>query len=282
MFSYRSKIFIYIAVLLSVGVLASLKLHKNPLAIDTPSGVVDKNTVLLKVVMQGLNSAHFQPEKVDDSFSKKVFDLYLKRLDVNKKFLTQADLATLKKHQLEIDDQVKRGTHDFFEQASQIYNDRVKETSAYYKEFLAKPLDFEKEESIETDPDKITRPADKAALKEAWRKYLKYQTLGQLSEMMDIQEKAKERGDAKEATKTFAELEADARKKVSKTYEDFYRRLAQSTKEDQFSLYMNAITNTYDPHTEYFAPEDKASFDIEMTGRLEGIGASLQEREGQI
>jgi carboxyl-terminal processing protease len=120
------------------------------------------------------------------------------------------------------------------------------------------------------------------ALKEAWRKYLKYQTLGQLSEMMDMQEKAKERGDTKEATKTFADQEAEARKKVTKTYDDFYRRIAQSTKEDQFSLYMNAITNTYDPHTEYFAPEDKASFDIEMTGRLEGIGASLQEREGQI
>ncbi|WP_223815945.1 carboxy terminal-processing peptidase [Adhaeribacter rhizoryzae] len=268
--------------LLAVGVLASLKLHKSPFAIDTPTGTVDKNTVLLKVVMQGLNSAHFQPEKVDDNFSKKVFDLYMKRLDVNKKFLTEADVTALKKHQLAIDDQVKLGTHDFFEQASKLYTDRVKETEAYYKEILAKPFDFDKEETIETDPDKVTRPTDKAALKEAWRKYLKYQTLGQLSEMMDIQEKAKERGDAKEAGKTFAQLEEEARKKVTKTYDDFYRRQNQATKEDQFSLYMNAITNTYDPHTEYFAPEDKASFDIEMTGRLEGIGASLQEREGQI
>ncbi|MDB5261884.1 MAG: tail-specific protease, partial [Adhaeribacter sp.] len=268
--------------MLTAGILASVKLYKSPLVIDTPTGVVDKNTVLLKVVMQGLNSAHFQPEKVDDNFSKKVFDLYLKRLDVNKKFLTEADVTALKKHQLQIDDQVKRGTHDFFEQASQVYNERIKETSGYYKEILAKPFDFEKEEAIETDPEKIARPTDKAALKEAWRKYLKYQTLGQLSEIMDIQEKAKERGDTKETAKTFAQMEVDARKKITKTYEDFYRRLAQSTKEDQFSLYMNAITNTYDPHTEYFAPEDKASFDIEMTGRLEGIGASLQEREGQI
>jgi carboxyl-terminal processing protease len=257
-------------------VLASLKFNR------TPNEAVDKNTVLLKVVMQGLNTAHFHPEKVDDNFSKKVFDLYLKRLDVNKKFLTQGDISTLKKYQTDIDDEVKRGSHEFFEQATKLYNNRLKETEAFYKEILAKPFDFEKEESIETDPEKIIRPADKTALKEAWRKYLKYQTLGQLSEMMDMQEKAKERGDAKEATKSVAQLEADARKKVTKTYEDFYRRLSQATKDDQFSLYMNAITNTYDPHTEYFAPEDKASFDIEMTGRLEGIGASLQEREGQI
>jgi carboxyl-terminal processing protease len=276
MFSFRSKLFIYIGILVTVVVLASNKLYKNS------DDAVDKNTVLLQVVMQGLNTAHFQPEKVDDNFSKKVFDLYLKRLDVNKKFLTQGDFNQLRKYQTEIDDQVKKGSHDFFEQATRLYQTRLKETEGFYKEILAKPFDFEKEESIETDPDKISRPTDKAALKEAWRQYLKYQTLGQLSELMDIQQKAKERGDAKEGNKTFAQMEAEARQKVVKTYEGFYNRLSQTSKDDQFSLYMNAIANTYDPHTEYLAPEDKANFDIEMTGRLEGIGAQLQERESQI
>lgn len=275
MFSFRSKLFIYISILVTVVVLASNKLLRHP------DEKLDKNTVLLQVVMQGLNTAHFQPEKVDDSFSKKVFDLYLKRLDVNKKFLTQEDLNLLKKYQVDIDDQVKKGSHTFFELATKLYQARVKETEGFYKEILAKPFDFTKDETIETNPDKLTAPANKAALKEAWRKYLKYQTLGQLSELMDMQEKAKERGDAKE-TKTFAQLEAEARQKVAKTYADFYNRLAQASKEDQFSLYMNAIANTYDPHTEYLAPEDKANFDIEMTGRLEGIGAQLQERDGQI
>ncbi|WP_026463991.1 carboxy terminal-processing peptidase [Adhaeribacter aquaticus] len=276
MFSLRSKITIYISILVAVVVLASLKFNRNS------EKAVDKNSLLLRVVMQGLNTAHFQPEKIDDNFSKKVFDLYLKRLDVNKKFLTQADITQLMKFQTDIDDQVKRGSHDFFEQTTLLFNTRVKETEGYYKEILAKPFDFEKEESIETDPDKMSRPTDKAALREAWRKYLKYQTLGQLTEMMDMQEKAKERGDNKDANKSFAEMEAEARKKVLKTYEDFYKRLSQNSKEEQFSLFMNAITNTYDPHTEYFAPDDKASFDIEMTGRLEGIGASLQERDGFI
>lgn len=180
MFSLRSKITIYISILVAVVVLASLKFNRNS------EKAVDKNSLLLRVVMQGLNTAHFQPEKIDDNFSKKVFDLYLKRLDVNKKFLTQADITQLMKFQTDIDDQVKRGSHDFFEQTTLLFNTRVKETEGYYKEILAKPFDFEKEESIETDPDKMSRPTDKAALREAWRKYLKYQTLGQLTEMMDM------------------------------------------------------------------------------------------------
>ena len=278
MFSLKSKLFIYISILLVVVVLASNKFNSSPKA----TTAIDKNTLLLKVVMQGLNTAHFRPEKLDDNFSKKVFDLYLKRLDVNKKFLTQGDLDQLKKYQSDIDEEVKRGTHEFFEQATTIYKNRIKETESYYKEILAKPFNFEQEESIETDPEKMKRPANNAELKEAWRKYLKYQTLGQLSEMMDIQEKAKERNDTKVAVKTFAQMEAEAREKVTKTYADMYRRLSQATSEEQFSLYMNAIANTYDPHTEYMSPDDKASFDQEMTGRLEGIGASLQEKEAQI
>ena len=276
MFSFKSKIFIYLSILVVVVVLASNKFSSSP------SAPIDKNTLLLKVVMQGLSTAHFQPEKLDDNFSNKVFDLYLKRLDVNKKFLTQGDVDQLKKFQTDVDDEVKRGTHEFFEQATKVYTNRIKETEGFYKEILAKPFNFEQDETIETDPKKMTRPADRAELKEAWRKYLKYQTLGQLSEMMDVQEKTKERGDTKVAAKTFAQMETDARQKVSKTYEDMYRRLSQATNEDQFSLYMNAIANTYDPHTEYMSPDDKANFDQEMTGRLEGIGASLQEKEGQI
>ncbi len=79
-----------------------------------------------------------------------------------------------------------------------------------------------------------------------------------------------------------AELEAEARKKVVKTYEDFYRRLGQTDKEEWMAIYVNSITNLYDPHTEYFPPKDKEQFDISMTGRLEGIGAQLQEKDGQI
>ena len=47
-------------------------------------------------------------------------------------------------------------------------------------------------------------------------------------------------------------------------------------------MYANTIANTYDPHTEYFAPKAKEDFDYEMTGRFEGIGATLREKDGLI
>ena len=47
-------------------------------------------------------------------------------------------------------------------------------------------------------------------------------------------------------------------------------------------MYANAIAEIYDPHTNYFPPEDKENFDISMTGKLEGIGATLTERDGYV
>ncbi len=241
-----------------------------------------KNEILLRVVMQGLNSAHFQPEKLDDAFSKKVFDLSLKRLDFNKKFLLQEDIEKLKKFETKIDDQVKAGSYEFLNLSTKLFVTRLKESQALYKEILAKPFSFDTDEYLELDPDKLQFPKDKSAHREALRKYLKYQTMIQIAELIEMQDKALENKDNKTPAKSMAELEAEARKKVSKTSDDMFRRISQFDRNDSVSAFINAIANAYDPHTEFYPPKDKATFDIAMTGRLEGIGATLSERDGQI
>ena len=241
----------------------------------------EKNQILIKVLMQGLNSGHYQPEKIDDAFSQKVFDLYVDRLDFNKKFLLASDVQNLRKHRTSIDDQLREGSLEFFDVSSELIAQRMKESAAYYKEILSQPFDFSKQETIETDGEKLAYAKDKAELKEAWRKQLKYQTLIRLADMKEEQEKKIEKGEAKEK-KTPEQMEKEAREKVMKTYDDLYDRLDKINSEDRRTTYINAIANVYDPHTGYFPPKDKDNFDIEFTGRLEGIGASLQEKDGQI
>ncbi|WP_231402671.1 carboxy terminal-processing peptidase [Hymenobacter guriensis] len=233
-------------------------------------------------MLQGLTQAHYQPEKIDDNFSKRVFDLALKRVDYNKMFLLQTDVARLRKYQTSIDDQVRAGTHEFLDVTSQLIEQRTREAQTLYRDILSKPFDFTVEESVETDSDKLTFPVDKAAQREQWRKYLKYETMLRMSEMMDAQTKKDPKATTPEPVRTPAEMEAEARKRVLKNYDDKFSDILQTDANDRFALYANAIANTYDPHTEYFAPRDKADFDLSMTGRFEGIGATLKEQEGQI
>ncbi|MDO7874044.1 carboxy terminal-processing peptidase [Hymenobacter sp. ASUV-10] len=300
----RLKIGLYAFLVSAVFVLASYRLLRR-----ADSAVPGKDEVLIGTMLQGLSAAHYQPEKVDDAFSKRVFDLYLKRLDFRKKFLLASDVEQLRKFQTQIDDEVKRGSHEFLDLSTKLMAERTKEMQLLYRELLAKPFDFTTEETFQTDFEKAAFPADKAAQREQWRKLLKYETLSRISEMMDAQEKAKDKKalastttpapgsaadvatpaaanpeapTAPEPPRTPAQMEAEARKRVLKVYDDQFADLLDTDANERLSIYANTIANTYDPHTEYFAPREKQDFDIAMTGRFEGIGATLREKDGLI
>jgi len=265
-----------------LSVLAVVLLTGSFILYNRNAGTADgKNEILIKALMQGLSTGHYKPEKVDDAFSKKVFNLYLDRLDYNKKFLLASDVQQLRKYETAIDDELREGSYEFFNLSSDLYDKRLKESQAYYKEILAKPFDFTKEETIELDGKKLAFAKDVPALKEEWRKQLKYQTLTRLADIKEDQEKALAK-DAKAEKKAMEQMEQEAREKVLKSYNELYDRLAKVNRDDRRSVFINAITNVYDPHTGYFPPKDKDNFDIAFTGRLEGIGASLQENDGQI
>jgi len=219
---------------------------------------------------------------MDDEFSRQVFDLYLERLDFTKKFLLKADVDKLKKYRDDLDDELRKNSTEFFDLSVQLIEKRIDEAEAYYKDILSKPFDYEKNEYIEVDDKKNDWAANKKALKNAWRKALKYQTLLEIDRKMKLQEEAEAKNDTTVEQKSFEELEKAAREKVRKRNEDWFRRLHQVEHFDRLSTFLNAIANDYDPHTGYFPPKDKEDFDISISGQLEGIGATLQEKDGYI
>ncbi len=241
----------------------------------------DKEEAIDQILMQSLNGVHYSPQTIDNDFSQKVYKLYLQRLDYNKKFLIQSDVDELKKFDKLIDEDINTAKFAFFDKSFDIINTRVDEAKAYYTDILSAPFDFSTEESLQLDAEKANYAKDKTALKDEWRKSLKYQTLARVVEMMDNQTKAKEKSDTVKL-KSREELEVEARKKILKSNDDYFKRLKDFDRTDRIAIYFNAIAGIYDPHTEFFAPKDKANFDIGMTGQLEGIGAQLQEKDGYI
>ena len=199
----------------------------------------EKNETTIHIMMSALHEVHLAPQAVDDKLSEKVFDLYIKRLDYSKKFLLKGDVDMLsKKYRHDIDDEINRGTFEFFDESDKLSEDRIKEAEAYYKEILAKPFDFTKNESVETDYKKLNFVSTKDELKEEWRKSLKEQVLSHLSGQMDIQEKAKDQKDTSVKIKTFAVLEEDARKKTLKTHDDWFKRMSQYDKAERHCKYL--------------------------------------------
>ncbi len=244
--------------------------------------VFDKNDVIFELLFGSLNQNHYAPVKLDDAFSEKVFELYIKRLDYNKKFLLQSDVDELAKSRRDIDDQLLNQRHDFYAKSVDIYNKRLKEKESWSKEILSKPIDFTVDEEYETDYEKTVYSKSEADLKNEWRKMIKYQVILRLDEMLERQDKAIEKKDTAYKIKSFDTLEVEARRKTLKANEDWIKRLNKITPRERFSTFANAITGVYDPHTEYFAPKEKKKFDQIMSGQFEGIGARLESKEGAL
>lgn len=232
---------------------------------------VQKEAILIRSILDGLDNMHYQPKAVDDAFSAQLYDLYLENTDGGKRFLTQQDIDQFSAYRNQLDDQAKEGTFAFFDQSLQAINASVTKTKGYYTEILAQPFNFDKEEQIETDGKKLKWAKDDADLKARWAKSLKFEVLDYIAEETEKQEKA----DFKGEKKSFSDLEKEGRKKTTEKYDRFYKRLAKMDRDARLEIYLNSITNIFDPHTGYFSPKDKENFDIQMSGKLEGIGARL-------
>ena len=257
-----------------IAAVTGIMAYAGFVAFKGPDNNGDKEKLILKAVLTMMQQVHFKNPPLDDNFSHRLYDTYMDRLDGMKRFLIMEDLDLLDDYQDSLDDQIRTDDLKFFEISYKLINNSIEKTRKWYPELLSQPFDFTIKDSIETDGEKRSYAKDDAELKEFWRSYLKYETLTRLSDKIKEQETATEVPEG--GKKSIAELEADARKDVLEVFDEWYERMDKVRRSDRFEMYVNSITNVYDPHSDYFNPKEKEDFDINMSGRLEGIGARLQ------
>ena len=235
----------------------------------------EKESVILNAIMKVQEYAHFEDNVLDDAFSENVLHGYLERLDYGKRFLLQSDVDELSSYEHLIDDHIQSGNLEFFDLSVNKIESGLNKVRNWYEEILDQPFDYSISQNYETDGEKRTFAKDDEELRANWEMQLKYETLVKLARKLDSQEKKIEKEEEVEI-KTLEELEADAREEVRDSYSDWFDRLDDVRRSDRFEAFVNSITHAFDPHTDYFNPKRKEDFDINMSGRLEGIGARLQ------
>ena len=233
----------------------------------------DKEKLIMYAVLRLIEMRHFSPEDLDDEFSRQVFDTYMDRLDGGKRFITLDHYDLMDDYENDIDDAFKNQQLEFFDLSYDVINEGVEKVKKMYPDLLNAPFDFSEDDVIELDGEKLEYARNDEELKERWRLYLKYETMTRLAEKLDEQDSAE---DSEGGKKSIAELEVEAREDVKETMDDWFERIDEIRRSDRFETYLSAITNAYDPHTDYFNPKRKDDFDISMSQRLEGIGARLQ------
>lgn len=236
---------------------------------------------ILTSVAEWLEQGHFSPKKLDDTFSKQVFYKFIDDVDPDKAMLLQSDIDKLKVYENQVDNELRTGKMEIVPAVEDIYKKRLEESALICNSLLQKPLDFTVNETVNLDRDKASWPKNDAERKEVWRKKLKYMVLERYADALDTREKNK--GTKDFVVKADSTLERESRERVAKIWQRSFTRLRNKfTMDDKFNLYVNTIAETMDPHTEFFPPVEKRSFDEMMSGHFFGIGAQLQENDGNI
>ena len=253
----------------------------------------EKDKLLLELLTFVIQRGHYDPIAIDDEFSKGLYKDYVQALDPSKRFFLQEDIDAFAKYELELDDQIKNRELTFFDLTYSRLMQRIKESENYYKSILDKPFDYKVDESFNTDYEKLPYAKNTTELKEKWRKQIKLSTLSSLTNKLDLQEKAKdpavrdsiaknskkkEKDIVNIESKTFEELEKETRESSLKSLDEYFSFVEDLDRNDWFAVFVNSISARFDPHTSYFAPDDKERFDVSMSGKLEGIGARLQKK----
>lgn len=263
----------------------------------------ERDQLLIELITFVIEKGHYSPAAIDDTFSKGVYKSYLENLDPSKRFFTQADIDEFSKFETQLDDQINKRDLSFFDLTYKRLTERIKESEGFYKEILAKPFDFTKDEQFNVDYEHQPYAKNDAELRTRWEKQLKLSVLSTVTDKQKLQDTPKDKlkdtekdetpgqitdaADIKDTKadgtkKTFAELEKDARESTLKSLDEYFDFVQELKREEWFTVYLNAIAERFDPHTFYFAPDDKDKFDASMRGSIEGIGARLQKKNDYV
>jgi carboxyl-terminal processing protease len=242
----------------------------------------EKDKLLLELLTMVLERGHYSPVAIDDAFSKKVYAKYLDNIDPTKRFFLQSDIEEFSKYETKIDDMIKNRDLTFFNLTNSRLLQRMQECRDIYDDVLEKPFDFDANENINVDYEKLPYAKNKRELVDRWRKQLKLQALSSITDKQKLEDDKKEK-DAKYAVKSFETIEKEVRENSLKSINEYFDFIQKElTRNDWFSIYLNAIVERFDPHTFYFSPEDKEKFDMSMSGTFEGIGARLQKKNDAV
>ncbi|MFY7992203.1 MAG: carboxy terminal-processing peptidase [Bacteriovoracaceae bacterium] len=241
-----------------------------------------REMVLGNILKGALENMHLSNKKIDKKFSEQAYKLFIERVDYGKQFFLVSDIKELDKFKTKFAEELESGNLQVLEATATIMTKRIGEIETYIKTYLSKPLDYKKKETIETDSKKRKFAKNLDELKSHWSKLMKFEVMGRIADLKDEQNGVAEDDKGKKKAKpekklNNVEIEKEAREKVLKSYTKIFQRLKNEKRSDKLDKFYNAITRVFDPHTNYLVPEDKEDFDIDMSGKLEGIGAILRE-----
>ncbi len=259
---------------------------------NSPKNDDDKMSTIMISVKNTYLYLHYSPKPINDAYSQEVYKHYFEMVDASKRYFMQSDMAEFAQHKTKLDDYLNQGDLRFYKLTIDRLYDRVDQIDKITQDILSKPIDLDEDETLVLEPKAKNYAANSAELATEWKKYIKYNILQEMETLTAKEEMQKEKKDSVQRFKLKDTIKLEiltpeakrikATQEVKELVTDSFRRLKKRNKMDWFTVYMNAYTEVFDPHTNYYSPKNKEDFDTQFKGKIIGIGALIQEKRGYL
>jgi carboxyl-terminal processing protease len=239
-----------------------------------PAAVSLRNKVI--TLHRFLDQNHYLPVNWNDTSSAMLYKKWMEKLDDQKLFFTQNEIAVLETYKTKLDDELSGRGWEFYDKSTAVYKTCLKRTDSILQLLLAKPFDFSK-------PDNVLWPftayaQSVAELSQRWQKFLKWRVLENMADKLSDGGKII----SETLPADFVQLEKDAREKAKKQERSFISGLLKTPEQFKTAMeddYLNTIAWCYDPHTSYMSIKEKKEFDTEMSASEFSAGFELEEND---
>jgi len=226
-----------------------------------------------------LERCHYQPPVLDKQLSAKIYWKFIHQLDPRGLYFTQTDLQGLNTYEQMLLDEVSNCSGNFLEKASKLYHQKLVSSDSLVGKLLSQPTDFNRSDTVfYTTSDSVTYTSGEKALERRWQRYLKYEVLVDLFTPDDSDKVNPFGTDIQMLLKKEPLLRA---RLLRRTQRRIDRILQHGEGFDNYvaSVYLNAITACYDPHSEFFSDAGKDEFVSLISSDEYSFGISFEEND---
>ena len=229
-------------------------------AVAVPPAIATSRETIAMSVGRLLEEGHYTRQRLNEDISKKFLQTYLELLDFSHLFFTQEDVDAMNaKYGSSMAGDVLLGTLKPAYDIYALYTKRVDDRVAKIKELLKQPIDFKSNATVELSRQKSSWPKDEAEADQLWSGRVANELLQEHLSEHPIE---------------------PAPQLVGRRYDRLARNIHEQDKDEQIKLFLDALAQAYDPHSEYLSKADMKNFSINMGLSLVGIGAMLRSEDG--
>ena len=213
----------------------------------------DSKKELSQEIFKKLNNEHYIKEIDKDNFNERYFEAIIEKLDKEKNLFIEKEVQSyIKKSRNVID-----GDFDIklAYELINLYFERLTDFFEYQIDLIEEnTFDFSKKEYLDIYYEDNQWQSNFNDLYKLWKLETKNDLL--IAKLSDSSN-------------------SEPSNDLIKRYKNRIRRITQQKEEDIFSLAINILSNQFDPHSTYLSPRSAEDFDVNMSLKLNGIGALL-------